>query len=191
VRRQLRNSLPASAPRPSAMIMATTFPRHPRRPSVPAFQAAQTAAPRAQPALSVTTAHPVPLLWAALVSVMASPARGTESSWTAGARVVATVTILVLAVLPVPRKNTILEALDATVWLSDDDESVVENERKSGREKAHLPAILCGTLSVCNQQHVKLVLTRHTKPYPRPRGHFSVVTTRFRCIRQSYAHFLI
>jgi len=99
------------------MIMVTTFPRHRRHPSAPAFQAAQIAVLPAQPVLSVTTARLVPLLWAALVNVMASPVRETESNSTVGARAVATVTIPALAALQVAKKNIILEVLDATAWL--------------------------------------------------------------------------
>jgi len=97
------------------MITVTTFPPHHRHPLAPAFQAAQIAVLPAQPVLSVITARLARLLWAVPVSVMASPARVTELSSTVGALAVDTVTIPVLAVPQVVKKNITLEVLDATV----------------------------------------------------------------------------
>jgi len=106
-----RNSRTASVQQPS-MSMATIWLGLHRHPWDQAFPADPTAILPAQQALSAITARHGQVLAAVHVNVTVSLAEVIESSSTVEVHAVATVTILVLAVLPVPRKNISLVVLD-------------------------------------------------------------------------------
>lgn len=63
-------------------------------------------------------------------------------------------------------------------------------EAGNGRSKVHRPFIRYGYFSLQSQKSPRQAgLDDDTKPNPRPRIHKFVIA-RFRCFRQSYAHFL-
>jgi len=107
---QSRSSRAASVPQPSTTMVTTWRDPH-HHPSDLVFQVAPTAILPAQQVLSAITAPHAQVHVAVLVNATASLAEGTVSNSTAEVLAVATVTILVLAVLPALRKNTFLVIL--------------------------------------------------------------------------------
>jgi hypothetical protein len=109
---------------------------------------------------------------------MASPVPVTELSLTVVAQGADTATTPAHAVLPMTSIK--LPALVDMDWLYEDDEHLPFRGMTKGTKKKrrivlsiHYGHFLFAIL------RVKLVLTRHTKPNPRPRG--CSATARFRC----------
>jgi len=96
--------------------MATTQQDPHRHPSDQVSPVAPTAILQAQQVLSAIIVLRAQVLVAVLVNATVSLAEGIVSNSTVEVHAVATVMILALAVLPVPKKNTYLQVLDDMAW---------------------------------------------------------------------------